>query len=611
MIKRSENEILKSLKLSYFAKDETHSMKRQMWSIFLLMTSACAMHGQIVDDFNSPISQLSDLWQGDRDQFVINAQEELQLSDTTAGSSTLYQTTTWMEDMSWEIYIELDFSPSNSNRLELFLWADNEDLASSDAMLIRIGENGSEDALQLIQQSGSDRDVISTGSMGLVAEDPVVIRLKATIVDDMINISVDETGAVCFAPEIEADISPLDFGKEFFFGWQALYTSTRSDKFIWDDIYVGPERIDVTPPQLTSLSANDSSVELHFSEALDVSSIGNDQISLMPNVGFDIGLSKEMISLTFQQTLGNQTEYQLSLNDIMDLSGNSLDTTVTFRVPGQPVEQSLLINEILFNPEGSGSDYIEIFNNTTGLLDLSEVVLSNAQNGRSIELSGLPLLEPGAYLVLTPDVEDVINNYPNNDPSAIGEVAIPSLNNDDGNVTLTRGATIIDLYDYDEDHHQTFIDDVDGISLERISLVRETNNPSNWTSASEAVGFGTPGLANSALATSIVDETNVSLSSKVFSPNGDGDKDVVDVIYEVEGSGYLGSVTIYNDRGRLIRRLTTNEVIGQSGTITWDGTGDGGNISNIGIYVLHVSIFNAEGSRFEKKLSVGLGDFIN
>ena len=575
------------------------------------MTSVCTTHGQIVDDFKSQISQVSDLWQGDRDQFIINEQEQLQLADTSAGFSTLFQTTSWMEDMSWEIYVEMDFSPSNSNRLELYLWADDEDLSSSNAMLIRIGENGNDDALQLIQQNGSTRDVIATGSMGLVAEDPVIIRLKATIIDDVINISVDESGGVCFAPEIEANVSTLEIGTEFLCGWEAIYTSTRSDKFFWDDIYVGTERIDTTPPQLTSLSANDSSIDLFFSEALDESSLSDQQVTLTPNLGFDIGFSKEVISLTFQQTLDNQTVYELRLSGLSDLAGNSLDTTVTFSVPGQPVASSLLINEVLFNPEGSGSDYIEIVNNTDGLLDLSQVVLSNAQNGRSIELIELPLLEAGAYLVLTPDVQNVVNNYPNNDPSVIHEIAIPSLNNDDGNITLKRGETTIDLYDYDEDHHLTFIDDVDGISLERISLTSETNDPSNWTSASEASGYGTPGLPNSALATSVVDKTNVSLSSKVFSPNGDGDKDVVGVMYEVEGSGYLGTVTIYNDRGQLIRRLTTNEVIGQTGTIDWDGIDDDGNLSDIGIYIVHVSLFNAEGALFEEKLSVGLGDFIN
>ena len=70
-------------------------------------------------------------------------------------------------------------------------------------------------------------------------------------------------------------------------------------------------------------------------------------------------------------------------------------------------------------------------------------------------------------------------------------------------------------------------------------------------------------------------------------------------------------MTIYNDRGQLIRRLTTNEVIGQTGTIDWDGIDDDGNLSDIGIYIVHVSLFNAEGALFEEKLSVGLGDIIN
>ena len=587
-------------------------MNRQMWSIFLLMTSAYTMHGQIVDDFNSLISQVSDLWLGDRGSFVINSQGQLQLADTSAGSSVLYQSTTWTEDMSWEIYFEMDFNPSNSNRLELYLWSDTEDLSESAAVLLRVGANGSQDALELIEQNGSSRDVIASGSMGLVAEGPVVIRLKAIIKDGIISITVDEAGGVCFAPEIETEITSLEIGTDFIFGWKAMYTSTRSDKFIWDDIYVGPERIDTIPPQVTGLSANESSIELFFSEPLDVESFDKNQVSLMPNaIGFDANLTKESLELALQQTLDNQTVYQVSLSRLSDLSDNSLDTIVTFSVPGQPLEESILINEVLFNPRGTGSDYIEIFNNTNGLLDLSEVVISNTQNGRTVELRGLPLLESGAYLVLTSNVDDIIDSYPNNDPKVIKQLSIPSLNNDNGNITLKKDETIIDLYDYDEDHHQRFIDDVDGISLERISLTSETNEPSNWTSASESSGFGTPGLPNSALSDIAVDETNVSLSSKVFSPNGDGDKDEVDVLYEVKGSGYLGSVTIYNDRGQLIRRLATNEVIGQTGKISWDGLDTDGNSSDIGIYILHVSLFNAEGSRFEKKLSVGLGDFIN
>jgi len=587
-------------------------MIKQMWVIFLLMTSAITAQSQIVDDFSSAIGQLNDLWLGDRALYLINVDDQLQLSDNGSGTATIYQATTWQEDMSWEIFFSMDFNPSNSNRLELYLYNDNEVLEDGNGLLLRLGETGNQDAIELIRQSDGKRDVLASGTMGLVAEGPVTIRLIATIDQGFLSIRVDDGGGVCFEPEIETPATLLSIGTSFFFGWSAIYTSTRSDKFIFDDIYVGERRLDTRPPSITSLSANATSINLIFSEVMDPSSFDNSTIGLSPsNNNFNIEVSKGSAELLLSEELDNETIYELSINGLSDLAGNELDTVITFRFPGKPTLGSLLINEVLFNPKGSGVDYIEIVNQTNRLLDLSEVVLSNTQNGRSVDLIGVPFFEAGAFLVLTSDPQDVILNYPSNDPLAIRSVSIPSLNNDDGNITLTIGALVIDAFDYDESYHQPFIDDVDGISLERISLTGPTNDPSNWSSAAQPVGFGTPGLANSINGTEASEIINVELSSKIFSPNSDGDKDVVDIIYEVDNSGYLGTVTIYNDRGQLIKNLSNNEILGLRGVITWDGTGNDNDASKIGVYIIHVSLFNIEGTRFEKKLTVGLGDFLN
>ena len=40
--------------------------------------------------------------------------------------------------------------------------------------------------------------------------------------------------------------------------------------------------------------------------------------------------------------------------------------------------------------------------------------------------------------------------------------------------------------------------------------------------------------------------------------------------------GLLGQVSIYDDKGRIIKNLFSNELLGSSGSFTWDGTTNDG-----------------------------------
>jgi flagellar hook assembly protein FlgD len=60
----------------------------------------------------------------------------------------------------------------------------------------------------------------------------------------------------------------------------------------------------------------------------------------------------------------------------------------------------------------------------------------------------------------------------------------------------------------------------------------------------------------------------------------------------------LGKAQIYDDRGRLIRSIFTNELLGTSGTFTWDGTTDQQVKASIGVYVLVFEVFSTDGGVF-------------
>ena len=587
-------------------------MRRQMWIIILLLSSADYMQCQIVDDFSGPNAVLNQLWLGDRDLYQVNSQEELQLQDTSGGRALIYQSMTWQEDMSWEFLVRMDFNPSNNNRLELYLWSEDAALTEGDGYLLRLGQNGSEDAIELINQSGNDRTVIASGSMGLVAEGPLSIRFRISVSGSDLLVEVDETGDVCFVPEFSSKINAPELNDALVFGWESIYTSSRKDKFFFDDIYVGSLRVDDIAPSVSSLSANETSVELTFSEAMNLNDLTTDELSISPDVSTPVfSTTKNGLTITPSAGFNPGVQYQLSLSNLEDLAGNALDTVLTFEVAFEPIVGSLNINEILFNPRQSGADFIEITNTSSGAIELSNVILSNSQNSQQVQLEKAPSIKAGAYLVLTKDKDNIITSYPNHDAQSIFEIDIPSFNNDDGNVTLSINDEIIDSFDYDEDLHNAFIDNVDGISLERISLDEATDDPKNWSSASEASGFGTPGLTNSISGSEASDLNTVIASDKTFSPNGDGDKDELKLNYNLDGPGYLGTVKIYDDRGQQIVILINNQILGNSGVVTWDGRTKDGSIAGLGIYIVHISFFNVNGSRFEKKITIGLADFLN
>lgn len=97
---------------------------------------------------------------------------------------------------------------------------------------------------------------------------------------------------------------------------------------------------------------------------------------------------------------------------------------------------------------------------------------------------------------------------------------MPAMNDNEGIISLfTDDDKLIDRFNYRQDYHFKLYHDFEGVSLERIDPFKPTNDPSNWLSASEQAGFGTPGKKNSCSRPDRVIDGNI-LIVPVFSYRG-------------------------------------------------------------------------------------------
>jgi len=270
----------------------------------------------------------------------------------------------------------------------------------------------------------------------------------------------------------------------------------------------------------------------------------------------------------------------------------------------------LLISEVLFNPKTGGVDFIEIYNPTDRALPLNNVQLGNLDpDGLPANLKsiGSEMLSSGAYCVITVNPAKVKADYytPSN-AYFIQLSALPAYNNENGHVLLLRGAEVIDQLDYTEKMHLPTLKLFKGVSLERVSFERAANETGNFSSAAASAGFATPGYRNSVQENVSLKKSSVTLHSKSFSPDGDGFEDLLEVSYELKYHGNMATVTVFSDKGILVRRLIRNESVGTSGTLRWDGIDDQGQISPFGIYILVFKSFDLNGNQVNARKAFSL-----
>jgi hypothetical protein len=355
----------------------------------------------------------------------------------------------------------------------------------------------------------------------------------------------------------------------------------------------------------------ESVIEVFFSEPMDSTTL------LFPeNYIIDHGIGNPVrielkypeyhsVLLFLSRPLEEGLIYRMKINgDLKDCAANIIEwpDSVQFARPEPAGVEDILISEIMFDPLSGYPEFIELYNNSSKTIDLSNIIIAekDIQTGGMVSFTTIcethRLYFPGEFLILTKDKLDFLIGYPNALGTIIGLSDLFSFDDEQGTILiLDKWLQVLDEFSYDNDMHFSLLTSTEGVSLERISYERSSSNRDNWHSAAKDAGFCTPGYENSQFVITSDRELTIGIEPEIFTPDNDGREDVINICYSFDKPGNVISIWIFDPMGRMIRQLALNLLSGTSGCILWDGTDDNGRRANMGIYLVYIRIFDLDG----------------
>ena len=371
----------------------------------------------------------------------------------------------------------------------------------------------------------------------------------------------------------------------------------------------------VPPSLISSYAIANNQIEITFSEPIDTTLFfSSTTISNGRTITSYSSLNTfgTQLLLTISPVLDTGKQYTIKIDSLMDCSGNTVEISSEVYLANLPVAGAIILNEILFDPFTGDEDFVELYNNSDLYLNLKDWSLANDNEGipdniKTIEANYI--IKPNDYVVITKNYSLVSSRYKTHSPTKFIELEIlPTYSNEDGTAyILTPSFTVSDQFYYEDDYHFALLRSTDGVSLERLDFDRETNEKSNWHSAATEVGYATPGVRNSQFNPAILTQETIEVSPKLFSPDNDGFEDILTLSYSLEESGFVGNVTIYDAKGRLIKTLIQNQLLAKTGAFTWDGTNNNFTKARVGAYIILFEFYDLEGNVRTVKKSCAVG----
>jgi hypothetical protein len=223
---------------------------KKLLSLAFALSSCSLLPCQINDNFSDGNFNMNPTWSGSTDVFVVNANQELQLFNTTGGQSYLSAQTTnsTIDNKEWRIKVKQTFAGSENNNSRIYLVANESNLSfvnstsgsNTTGYFLKLGEGGSNDAIKIFRDDGPLGIVeLAAGTLGLVASSfNIYIQVLRDNVGNW-SLNVDPSGGANFISEFS--IFDNTYNQTNFFGLSCIYTSSNATKFYFDNIYFGNE----------------------------------------------------------------------------------------------------------------------------------------------------------------------------------------------------------------------------------------------------------------------------------------------------------------------------------------------------------------------------------
>lgn len=463
------------------------------------------------------------------------------------------------------------------------------------------------DHMILTKTSGVDSFAVATGVTSFPSfnnsGDAVVLKSDLGLILDSINYTDDswQNSEISGGISIER-INPDDPCSDDS-DWIASVHPSGGTPGAQNSVYDNTP--DTENPGISQLIALDPNfLEIYYTEGMDSTSLSDASFVISPALtilnNYVLGANPSMQTLQFVENLAGSQTYTIEIQNVADCWMNTTTLIGEFALPETPIVGDVIINEILFNPANSGKDWIEVHNTSGKLIDLKNWQIANYDDDTISNIKVFTehfLLFPGSFAVFGEDTTQILDYYNAAQSGRMIEMDLPSYSNDSGTVYLMFNNIMMDAVSYEDDWHFSLLDSDDGVSLERIQSDRSLSNDShNWHSAAEAIGFATPGLTNSQFYPALP-EGNFNYTSNVLSPDNDGYQDILQINYEMTEAGFVGTFTIYDDRGRIIAKVIESELLATSGTIKWEGTKDDNTKATIGTYVGIFEAYKPDGGQ--------------
>jgi hypothetical protein len=463
--------------------------------IYLALLSASTAVAQISDNFSDGNFTENPLWAGIQSHFEVDTFYRLHLNAPSENSSSyLSLKSKILENAVWELSLKMDFNPSSSNFVDWYIMANDSLLEnSSESYFVRIGNT--EDEVSLFRQENGEITKIIDGLDDRIDINPVEIKLKVERnLGGFFSLWVDLNDGNGWLLEGEAQDAQIYNAQ--YSGVNCTYTSTRSDKFYFDDFMISGECFtDTIPPTLLSAELlTENQIVLVF-EASDFGELSTEHFEILPLNVFPYSLiqNQNVLTLNFENSLPINQEFQLLLSAISDSSSNIMnDTLIDFYIQKHN-RFDVVINEIMIDPGPSvqlpNAEYIELYNRADYPINIAAWKLFI--DGSESLLNSI-VIPAQSYLLLI-DEDDSLAFEESNSQA----LSLASLNNTEGYIGLLDGEdNLIHEVFYHKEWYQNPNKENGGWSLEMMDTNNFCSGKSNWKSCENNFG-GSPGFVNS------------------------------------------------------------------------------------------------------------------
>ncbi|MCG2588005.1 lamin tail domain-containing protein [Rhodohalobacter sulfatireducens] len=224
----------------------------------------------------------------------------------------------------------------------------------------------------------------------------------------------------------------------------------------------------------------------------DVISTGNFDINRSPSISGVSFINSTQTELSLDEEMNSGQSYTITVTNIPDIFGNELDEdqasfTYYFVETSEPGD--IVINEFMYDEPDGYTEYVELYNISNKVFNLSGWQQANDTATRRVLTEGQVYFPPESYMIILPN-EELLSVFPDIDFINAGS-SLPALKNSGDEIVITNAEGVtLDSLRYSSEWGG------DEVALERIDQGAISSDMNNWNE-SLAILKGTPGEENS------------------------------------------------------------------------------------------------------------------